>query len=83
MSRGVCAVEEFSVEELDSDHGENQEEENVDYQDVEHIFQGGNNAVKHSLECGDTVHHLERPENAKQLHRLQLLASGCPSEKKK
>ena len=70
MSRWVGAVEELAIEQLDTDHGENQEEEDVNDQNVEHIFQGGNNAVKHSLECGDTVDHLQRPENPQQLDRL-------------
>ena len=55
MSGRVGAVEELPVEELYSDHGENEEEKNVDDQDVEHIFEGGNNAVKHSL--NDTNSH--------------------------
>ena len=50
MSGRVGAVEKLPVEELYSDHGENEEEKNVDDQDVEHIFEGGNNAVKHSLD---------------------------------
>ena len=55
MSGRVGAVEELPVEELYSDHGENEEEKNVDDQDVEHIFEGGNNAVKHSLKMTQTI----------------------------
>jgi hypothetical protein len=69
----VVAEEEFAIEELDADHGENQEKQDVDDENVEHIFQGDHNTVKHSLECGNTVYHFQRPQHAQQLDGLQLL----------
>ena len=72
--RGVVAVEELAVEELDADHAEDEEEEHVDDEDVEDVLERADNTVEHSLERGHAVHHLERPQHAQQLHRLQVLA---------
>lgn len=72
----ICAVEEFSVEELDANHGEDEQEQDVDDENVEHIFQRGYNTVKHSLECRNTVDHLQGSKDTQELHRFQLLASG-------
>ena len=70
----VVAVEELSVEELHADHAEDEEEEHVDDEDIQHILERGDNTVEHSLERGHAVHHLQRPQHAQQLHRLQVLA---------
>ena len=67
MSGGVGAVEELPVEELDPDHGEDEEKEDVDDEDVEHILERDDNTVEHSLEGGHPVHHLEGPQHSKQL----------------
>ena len=65
---------------LYTDHGEDEEEEDVDDEDVEHIFEGDHNTVEHSLERGNTIHHLEGSKHAKQLHRLQLLTHRSTPE---
>ena len=65
---------------LYADHGEDEEEEDVDDEDVEHIFEGDHNTVEHSLERGNTIHHLEGSKHAKQLHRLQLLTHRSTPE---
>ncbi len=70
----VSAEKELSIEELHPDHGEDEQEQNVDDEDVEDVLQRDHNAVKHSLECGNAVHHLQRAQHAEQLHRLQFLA---------
>ena len=67
MLGSVGAVEELSVEQLDSNHGKDEQKEDINYQDVEHIFERRHNAVEHSLECGNTVDHLEWPKNTEQL----------------
>ena len=78
----VVAVEELSVEELHADHAEDEEEEHVDDEDIQHILERGDNTVEHSLERGHAVHHLERPQHAEQLHRLQVLADrGASAER--
>ena len=73
----VRAVEELPVEQLDADHGEDEQEEHVDDQDVEHILQRGDDAVEDGLQRGNAVHHLERAEHSQQLHGLEVLAGLC------
>ncbi len=53
-------------------------EQYVDDEDVEHILEGVDHAVEHSLELGDPLDGLERPqdaEHAQGLDRAQVLAS--------
>lgn len=45
----IRAVEEASFEELHSHHGEDEHEEHVDNQDVQHVFQRVDHTVKHGL----------------------------------
>ena len=68
----VVAEEELPVEELDADHGEDEQEEDVDDEDVEHVLQRDHDAVEDRLEGGHPVDHLERAEHSEQLHRFQL-----------
>ena len=70
--RLVVAEEELPVEQLDADHGEDEQEEDVDDEDVEHVLQRDHDAVEDRLEGGHPVDHLERAEHSEQLHRLQL-----------
>lgn len=79
----VRAVEELPVEELDADHGEDEEEEDVDDEDVEHVLERDHDAVEDGLKGGHPVHHLERPEHAQQLDRLELLAGGRAAVERK
>lgn len=46
----VCAVEEATLEQLHSHNGEDEHEEHVDDQNVQHILQGVHHAVKHCLQ---------------------------------
>ena len=71
----VVAEEELPVEELDPDHGKDEQEEDVDDEDVEDILEWDHDAVKDSLEGGHPVDHLERTQHSKKLHRLQLRSS--------
>ncbi len=45
----VSAEEEFSIEKLNSNHSENEVEEQVDDQDVEHVFQRVDDTIKDSF----------------------------------
>ena len=76
----VVAEEELPVEELDADHGEDEQEEDVDNEDVEDILEGDHDAVKDSLEGGHPVDHLERTQHTQKLHRFQLSSSGRSPE---
>ena len=81
----VGAKEEFSIEQLDRDHSEDEVEEEVDDQDVEHVFQGVDDAVEDGLQFGNPLDGLQRPEDAKdsqRLHRAQVLTAGTPPVKK-
>ena len=73
----VVAEEELPVEELDADHGKDEQEEDVDDEDVEDVLEGDHDAVKDRLEGGHPVDHLERTQDSQKLHRLQLCSSGC------
>ena len=73
----IVAVEEFPVEQLDADHGEDEEEEEIHDEDVEDVLEGDHDAVEDSLEGGHPVDHLERPQHSEKLHGLQL--SSCRS----
>ena len=46
----VVAEEELPVEQLDADHGKDEQEEDVDDEDVEHVPQRNDHTVKHSLD---------------------------------
>lgn len=48
--RCVSAVQEFSLEELHGYHSKDELKQDVDDHDVEHIFQGVDDAVEHSLQ---------------------------------
>lgn len=57
-------------------------EEDVDDEDVEHIFERVDDAVEHSLEFGNTLDCLEGPEDAEHAQRLdraEVLAGRAPS----
>ena len=45
----ICAVEELSIEELNTNHSEDELKEDVDDEDVEHILQGDDDTVKNCL----------------------------------
>ena len=79
--RLVVAVEELAVEELDTHHGKDEKEKDVDNENVEHIFERDHNTVEHSLERWNAIDHFQRPQYTKQLHRLQLLTHGSTPEK--
>ena len=78
----VGAVEELSIEELDGYHSEDEVEEEVHHQDVEHILEGVDDAVKDSLQLWDALDRLQRPEHAEDaegLHGAEVLAAGAPA----
>ena len=45
----IIAIKEFSIEQLDCDDGKDKVEEQVDNEDVEHVFERVDYTVKHSL----------------------------------
>ena len=47
--RFIVAMEEFPVEQLDSNHGKNKKEEYVNNEDIEDILEWYHNAVEHSF----------------------------------
>lgn len=56
-------------------------EENIDNEDVEHILQGVDDAVEHSLEFGHALDGLEGPENPQDPERFngaEILSGGAP-----
>ena len=57
----ICAVKELSIEELNTNHSEDELKEDVDNEDVEHILQGYNDTVKNCLQLRDPIDCLERP----------------------
>ena len=55
----IGAVEELPVEQLHADHREDELEEQVDDEDVEHVLQRDDHAVEHSLQLGHSVDRLQ------------------------
>ena len=55
----VIAVEELPVEQLHADHREDELEEQVDDEDVEHVLQRDDHAVEHSLQLRHPVDRLQ------------------------
>ena len=74
----VTAVEELPVEELDGDNSEDEVEQPVDHEDVEHILERVDDAVEDGLQLGDALDGLEGAEDAQHaegLHRAEVLAA--------
>lgn len=46
----IRAIEEFALEELHGDYSEDEHEEDVDDEDVQHVLERIHNTVKHCLE---------------------------------
>ena len=55
----VGAEEELSIEELNPDDSEDELKEEIDDEDVEHVLQGDDDAVKDSLQLGHSVDGLQ------------------------
>ena len=51
----VGAVEELSIEQLDADHSEDELEEKVDDENVEHVLQGDDDAIEDCLQLRNSV----------------------------
>ena len=54
--RLVSAIEEFSLEELNRDNRKNEHEEDVNNEDVQHVFQRVDHTVKHRLRTQRDTH---------------------------
>ena len=50
MFAGISAVEKLSIEQLDTNDSEDELEEDVDDEDIEHVPQRNDHTVKHSLD---------------------------------
>lgn len=61
-------MEEFSLEELDADDGEDEHEEEVDDSDVGDVLHRVHHAVKHGLD-----RHIDTVEKKNQLQSTQLV----------
>ena len=60
-------------------------EQDVDDEDIEHIFQRVDDTVKHSLQFGYTLDRLQRPQHAEDSQRLdgaKILSGGASTEHK-
>jgi len=84
----VCAIKEFSLEELDCNDSKDEHEELVDNEDVEDVLQGGHHTVEDSLELGQALDGLQWPKNSEDPQRFDGLdvsplvcsAAGRPPE---
>ena len=70
MFTGIRAVEEFSIEKLDSNHSKYELKENVDNEDVEDILERNNDTIEHSLQFWYPVDSFQWPKHTKQFHRF-------------
>ncbi len=80
----VGAEEELPVEELHGYHSEDEVEEQVHHQDVEHVLQGVDDAVEDGLQLGHPLDGLERtqhPQHAEGLHGAEVLCAGASTKK--
>ena len=65
---------------MDSDHGENEEKEKVDNENVEHVLERDHDTIKDSFQRRNSVDHFQGTQNPQQLHRFELCSSGGTSE---
>ena len=70
MFAGISAVEEFSIEQLNSNHSKDELKENVDNEDVENILERDNDTIKHSLQFWYPVYGFQWPKHSKQFDRF-------------
>ena len=59
--------------------------QDVDNEDIEHIFQRIDDTVKHSLQFGNTLDRLQRAQHAEHSQRLdgaKILSGGASTENK-
>lgn len=59
----VGAVEKLSIEQLYSNNSEDELEQYVHYENIEHILEGVDDAVKHRLQLGYPLDGLEGPQH--------------------
>ena len=67
---------------MDRDDSEYEVKEKIDNENVEHIFQRVDDAVKHGLQFGDSLDSLEWPQHAEDPQRLdhsKVLSPGGSS----
>ena len=60
MLASIGAVEELSIEQLNSNHSKYELKENVDNEDVEDILEWDDDTVEDSFQLGNPVDCLER-----------------------
>ena len=56
---GISAIEELSIEQLNSDHSKDELKEDVDDEDVEHVLERDDHTVENSLQLGYPVDCLQ------------------------
>lgn len=59
----VGAVEKLSIEQLYSNNSEDELEQYVHYENIEHILEGVDDAVEHRLQLGYPLDGLEGPQH--------------------
>ena len=62
----ICAVEELSIEELDTNHSKDELKKDVDDKNIENILQRNDDAVEDGLQLGNPVDCLQRPQDSQQ-----------------
>lgn len=76
----ICAVEELSIEQLDTDHSKNELKEDVDNQNIENILQRNDDTVEDSFQLGNSVDCFQWSQYSQQFDRLEFLASRSSTE---
>ena len=64
----ICAVEELSIEELNTNHSKDELKEDVDNKNVENILEGDNHTVENSLQLWNSVDCLQRSKYSKKFN---------------
>ena len=70
MLARICAVKKLSIEKLDPDHSKDKLKEDVDNEDVEHVFERDDHTVEDSLQFGNSIDGLQRSQHTKKFHRF-------------
>ena len=78
----ICTIEELPIEELNSNHSEDELKENIDYEDIKNILQRDDDAVENSFQLRNTVDCLQRSKYTQKLDCFEFLSSGSFAKNK-
>ena len=79
----IIAVEELSIEQLDSNDCEDEVEEKINDEDVEHVLQWVDDTVKDSLQLRNSLDGLQWSQNSQHSQRFnnsKILCSWTPTK---